>query len=66
MTMGPATTELAQQQNGSDGRVRRLRTILPHSLYRRLAVQAAREEAAKNAVVVKAIEAYLAAAEGTP
>lgn len=46
--------------------VRRLRTILPRPLYRRLAVQAAREESATNAVIVRAIETYLAAVEGAP
>lgn len=45
--------------------VRRLRTILPRPLYRRLAVQAAREESATNVVIVRAVEAYLAAVEGT-
>lgn len=64
--MTVATNAPTAQPTPNDEGVRRVRTILPRPLYRRLRVQAAREDAGTNAVVVKAVENYLNVAEQRP
>jgi hypothetical protein len=57
MTTSITTTE--SNTTVPSPKVRRLRALLPRDLYRRVAVQAAREEAAPNSVVVRALGFYL-------
>ena len=61
-----ATTNTELPPETRTPNLRRLRALLTRTLYRRVAVQAAREEVAPNVVVVRALTRYLDEVEKHP
>jgi hypothetical protein len=66
MTAETQTTNTEMTAKTQSPSLRRVRAVLTRDLYKRLTVQAAREEAAPNAVVVRALAYYLDHAEKQP
>jgi hypothetical protein len=61
-----AETQTTSAEATRTPNLRRVRALLTRDLYKRLAVQAAREESAPNTVVVRALIHYLEEVEKLP